>query len=202
MSRITQEERRLKVTKITRAVAGALALLAATAACAHSEGSEDHDDGMLLDCEHLPADAAREVPDPISVFAQIECSPAGQKLVAGPGWRWRYPATWTVRPEAPSWAPEASTSVPGRKYFRTFEVAEVKGEALTRVHERLLREATTYAFYFETVPQAMTRLLVTNSHGHQMEIFFPKEREDRYWGFLCVPQCRPEYGFMVERLGK
>ena len=92
--------------------------------------------------------------------------------------------------------------MPGRKYFRTFEVAEVKGEALTRVHERLLREATTYAFYFETVPQAMTRLLVTNSHGHQMEIFFPKEREDRYWGFLCVPQCRPEYGFMVERLGK
>jgi hypothetical protein len=183
-------------------VVGVLAWLVAAGACAHSEGDDEPDDGMLLDCEHLPADAARQVPDPVSAFTQIECSPAGQKLVAGPGWRWRYPATWTVRPEAPSWAPEASTSVPGRKYFRSFEVSEVKGEALAQVHERLLREASTYAFYFEAVPQAMTRLVATNSHGHTMEIFFPREREDRYWGFLCVPQCRPEYGFMVERLGK
>ena len=189
---------------MTRLLPTALALVGALAlspAVAH-QGDDGHDDGMLLDCDRLPADALTTVPSPLDAFVQVVCAAEGQRLVSAPGWRWRFPASWTARPEVPAWAPDASRQVYGRKYFTAFEVQTLTAAEVAQAHRRLLDESATYRFWFEAPPPAMRRLRVRNSHGHEMEVFFPEENTEKHWGFPCVPACRPEYAFVIERLGK
>ncbi len=115
-----------------------LACIGPLQAWAHQgDNDSDHDDGLFLDCDRLPADALSTVPPPVAEYVQVECSAEGQKLVAAKGWRWRYPASWTVRPEAPSWAPDASRQVMGKKYFTQFQVEPLGGEAIAAAHQRL-----------------------------------------------------------------
>jgi len=188
--------------KLLSSFVAVLACVGPLQAWAHQgDDGDDHDNSVFLECDRLPADALTAVPKPVAEYVQVECSAEGQKLVAAKGWRWRYPASWTVRPEAPSWAPDASRQVMGKKYFTQFEVEPLTGEAIAAAHQRL-QESATYRFYFEAVPSEVVKLTAVNSHGHAMEIYFPKERDDKYWGFMCVPSCRPEYAFMVERSGK
>lgn len=181
----------------------ALMFFSAGVVQAHTEG-EGHDgvDELILDCDHLPKNVATALPEPVRQFAQIECVPAGQKLVAAKGWVWRYPGSWTVRPEAPAWAPEASMTEPGRKYFTAFEAIALSGAVLADTHRQLRRDSPVYASSFENEPSAIYRLRATNSQGQWMDIFFPRENADRYWAILCVPQCRPEYAFLMERMSR
>jgi hypothetical protein len=171
-------------------------------ASAHNDGEPDHeeaDTAGFIDCERPPADAIRALPAPLSAWAALECLPMGQKLAQSEDWLWRYPASWTTRPEAPAWAPDASRSLPGAKYFTKVGVETLSADAIGRMHERLVKESATYRFYFEARPEKAYRLAVKNNLGHEMEIFVPVESETKYWGFLCVPTCRPEYAFIMEK---
>ncbi|MBI1395231.1 MAG: hypothetical protein GC151_04555 [Betaproteobacteria bacterium] len=168
-------------------------------ASGHSEGEGDsRDEFRLLDCDRLPDDAVTTLPAPIDRWARLECVPVGQKLVAAEGWHWRYPGSWTVRPEAPAWAPDASVRLPGAKYFTGITVTELTDGARAATHRRLAEESSLYRSYVETPPERMFRLVAHNNLGHEFEMFVPIEASGRHWGVLCVPGCRPEYGFMME----
>jgi hypothetical protein len=169
-------------------------------AAAHSEG--EHDDAGDLgfyDCDHPPANAVRTVPAPLSQWARFECNGAGQRLVAAQHWQWRFPASWTTRPDLPAWTPAASFVLPGPKHFVKLEVFELDAAELDAAHERLLRDSLTYRFHVETRPRAMFRLAALNSLGHDMDVFFPVVSDDRLWAVPCVPDCRPEFAFIIER---
>jgi hypothetical protein len=32
-----------------------------------------------------------------------------------------------------------------------------------------------------------------------MDVYFPTVSDDLRWAILCVPDCRPEYAFLIER---
>lgn len=181
-----------------------LAVLVATSGTvlAHSEGEPGEESGvasMLMDCEHPPEDAVTSLPSPLDTWARIDCVQYGQKLVAAQGWHWRYPGSWTVRAEAPAWSPDASRRTPGAKYFRTVTIEPLDGDAIARAHARLTTDSVMYRDYITAPPARMYRVVAENNLGHDMEVFVPEETPDRLWAFLCVPECRPEYSFMIER---
>ncbi len=178
-------------------------LLFAAVAAAHPDDDGADDDAVaaaIFDCEHPPADALQKLPAPLDQWARIECTPGGQKLVASLGdWYWRYPASWTTRPEAPAWAPDASITQHGPKHFVSMKIDTLDAAAVSATHERLLRDSATYKFQIDEPPTAMYRIEAKNSLGHAMDIFVPVVSEKRMWAILCVPVCRPEYAFMIER---
>lgn len=179
----------------------ACGLLFSAVATAHPDdgSADDAFAAAVFDCEHPPADAMDKLPAPLDGWARIECTPAGQKLVAGGEWYWRYPASWTTRPEAPAWAPDASIRTRGPKHFVSMQVDTLDAAAIAATHERLMRESATYKFQIDEQPGAMYRVGVTNNLGHTMDIYVPVVSEKRMWAILCVPVCRPEYAFMIER---
>jgi hypothetical protein len=167
---------------------------------AHSDS--DHDDAADLgffDCDHLPAGALTALPTPLDGWAKLECTSAGQKLVAKLPWRWRFPGSWLNRPDLPAWAPAASFTLPGPKHFVKMEIVELDTQSTDAAHDKLMRESATYRFHVETRPLAMHRMTVLNSLGHTMDVYFPTVSDDLRWAILCVPDCRPEYAFLIER---
>ncbi len=179
----------------------ALALLTLPlGASAHSDS--DHDaaaDVGFFDCDHAPAGTLMTLPVPMDSWATLECTSAGQKLVAKLPWQWRFPASWLNRPELPAWAPAASFTLPGPKHFVKMEVVELDAQGIDAAHEKLMRDSATYRFHVETRPKAMHRMTVLNSLGHTMDVYFPTVSDDLRWAILCVPDCRPEYAFLIER---
>lgn len=178
----------------------ALCLFAASA-MAHNEGGHDDDADMegFIDCTKPPADALKALPEPLAQWASLECLPIGHKLVQGEQWLWRYPGSWTTRPEVPALAPEASRQQAVAKYFTALRVESLATDDVTAMHDRLSKESSMYRFYFETRPAHAYRIAARNNLGHDFEIFVPVETDAKLWGFPCVPACRPEYAFMMER---
>jgi hypothetical protein len=185
-----------------QALAGLVAFACAAATTGAALAHGDHGTGRpgpdLLDCEHLPTDAVTTLPAPLGDWARVECSPSGQMLAPGSQWSWRYPATYVVRPQAPAWSPAASVGTPGAKYFIDFRLAPLDAAARDAEHVRLLRDSPTYKFWFDAPASEAWRLIAENNLGHEFEIVFPKDRKGRWWAILCVPDCRPEYAFLME----
>lgn len=178
-------------------IALALALCAAQAA-AHEEAAGH--EAAIYDCAHPPADAATRLPPIADGWAMLDCTPLGQRLIAAPGWQWRFPASYTDRPTLPAWAPEASQQAPGPKHFVEFSFTRIADADLPATHARMRNASFTYQFNFDAPPVAMYRLAVRNSEGHEMDIYYPVESDDKVWAIPCVPTCRPEYAFIIERV--
>ena len=89
-----------------------------------------------MDCSRPPAAAITQLPEPLANWARLECGAGGQKLVAAPGWQWRYPSSWFDRPFAPAGAPDASIDEPGAKYFVEMTVEVVTGAAAQAVEAK------------------------------------------------------------------
>jgi len=178
----------------------ALCLFAASA-MAHNEGGHDDDADLegFIDCAKPPADALKALPEPLAQWASLECLPIGHKLAQSAQWSWRYPGSWTTRPELPAWAPEVSRQHAGAKYFTSFRIDPMVADDVGAMHERLQKESAMYRFYFETRPTQAYRIVGRNNLGHEFEVFVPVETDAKLWIFPCVPACRPEYAFMMER---
>lgn len=151
------------------------------------------------DCDHPPKDAVTGLPADLARFTALDCTPLGQRLIPGAGWVWRFPASWTDRPTLPAWTPEASQNAPGPKHFVAVGIARVADAELPALHQKLRKDSFTYQFNFDAPPPAMYRLTARNNEGHEMDVFYPVESTDRLWAIPCVPACRPEYAFMIER---
>jgi hypothetical protein len=172
-------------------------VLANAAALAH--GSHQHGEVDYLNCERLPQNAARELPAPLAAWAGIECTQKGTKLVAAPGWQWRYPNSWFDRPIVPAWAPDASIGEPGAKYFIDFSVTVLEGEAAAGQHARLALAIPAYGNDLALPPATLYRVAAENNLGHEMVLWFPLKTQDDLWAILCTPECRPEYAFIIQK---
>lgn len=172
-------------------------VLGGPAAWAHG----DHAAAPLeqMDCSRPPAAAISSLPDPLGRWAQLECGAGGQKLVAAPGWLWRYPNSWFDRPFAPAGVPDASSGEPGAKYFVEIAVEAVTGPAAERMHAQFMSAIPAYADAHDRAPPTFYRVSAENNLGHEMEFWFPAMSDASLWGVLCVPGCRPDYAFMIQK---
>lgn len=165
-------------------------------ASAHQEGEVPLQESF--DCDHLPSAAMSAVPLALADFARLECSHRGQFLMAGDDWAWRFPGSFFNLPSIAAYVPRASQALTEARYFRSVEVRELDADERERQHKRLSREVVTYGA--QAVPVRMLRLVFVNDAGHDFEVLMPFESKDKAWVITCVPDCPPEYAFMMERL--
>ncbi|MFO1319394.1 MAG: hypothetical protein U1F52_07250 [Burkholderiales bacterium] len=184
-----------------RSAALALALVAGAApVLAHEQDEATAHVADMYDCDHPAANAVTRLPEGVSGWSALDCTPLGQRLIPGAGWAWRFPASWTDRPTLPAWAPEASQVAPGPKHFVELTFTRIAEGDLPAMHDRLRKDSFTYQFNFDAPPAVMYRLAARNNEGHEMDIYYPVESDDKVWAIPCVPGCRPEYAFIIERV--
>lgn len=178
-----------------------LALIPAGAAWAHA----GHDDAAhaaveVMSCDTPPANAVTTLPAVLAQWAQMECSPIGQQLVQSPGWQWRYPASFKVRPIIPAWSPSASEDEPGAKYFISLQLETVSPQALGERHAWLAGQLSSYRDSEPDPPRSMLRLRAENNLGHEFDVWVAEFEQQRRWAVLCVPECRIDYAFRLQPL--
>jgi hypothetical protein len=166
---------------------------------AFSHGTHQLGEVDYLNCERLPQNAARALPTPVDTWATIACLPRGTTLVAAPDWQWRYPNSFFDRPIAPAWAPDASIEAPGAKYFIDFSITKLEGAAIAEQHARLARAVPAYGSAQPAPPAILYRMDAENNLGHEMVFWFSQKSEDELWAFLCTPECRADYAFIMQK---
>lgn len=171
-----------------------------TSAGVHAHGNDAPTPVGAMDCGRPPENALRAVPAPIDGWALVDCNPRGTKLIAAPGWQWRFPNSWFDRPDAPAWAPDASIDEPGAKYFVEFTAAVLEGAEAAEQHARLAAAVPAYRDAIKTVPTRIHRLEAENNLGHEMVIWFPASAPTDLWAIICAPECRPDYAFIIQKL--
>jgi hypothetical protein len=157
-----------------------------------------HETMEVMSCESPPAHAIKALPAPLSHWAVIECSPLGQQLVSAPGWQWRYPASFKVRPVIPAWSATASEDEPGAKYFIALALEPVSGEALAQRHAWLAGLVANYREAEPALPRTLLHLRAENNLGHEFDVWFAEFDQQRRWAVLCVPECRMDYAFRMQ----
>lgn len=163
-------------------------------ALSHQEGETPV--AELFDCDHPPAAALNAVPPELADFARLECSPRGQFFMAGDGWTWRFPGSFFDLPSIAAYTPRASQRIGEGRYFRSIEVREIGAEESAQLQQRFTRELATYR---SAPPVRMLHLAIENDAGHRFEVFMTFEGSDKGWVISCVPDCPPEYVFLMER---
>ena len=166
-------------------------------ALSHDEGEAATGDIESLDCDKLPRNAVTSLPEAIRPFAQLECAPNGQLIVAREDWVWRYPASYFDRPLIASYTPLDSRSKPGPRWFTSLTLKELTGDAARRQHEALVRTLPNYAA--DSAPKTVYHLLAKNELGDQFDVYFPMTQEDKGWGAICAPDCQPQMLFIIYR---
>jgi hypothetical protein len=184
-----------------RQAACCLGLLMTTSVAVHAHGNDAPTPIGAMDCGHPPENALRSPPEPIDQWAIIDCSALGTKLIAAPGWQWRFPNSWFDRPDAPAWAPDASADAPGAKYFVAFDAHVLEGAEAAEQHARLAAAVPAYRDAVPRAPAQIHRLDVENNLGHEMVIWFPAASPRDLWAILCTPECRPDYAFIIHKPG-
>lgn len=179
-----------------------LAVAVATACFSITALSHDEPDAAAggiepLDCDHLPATAVTSLPEAIRHFAQLECAPNGQLIVAREDWVWRYPASYFDRPFIASYTPLDSRSKPGPRWFTSLALKELTGEAARKQHEALVRALPNYTA--DPAPKSIYHLEAKNELGDQFDVYFPMMQEGKGWGAICAPDCQPQMLFMIYR---
>jgi hypothetical protein len=161
---------------------------------AHQEG-EKQSGPEPFDCEHLPPNAVTRLPEAVRAFAELECAPNGQLIVAREDWVWRYPASYFDRPFVAAYSPMQSRTEPGPRYFTSLTVEELTGEAATKENESLGKALPNYRT--EPPPKIVLRMVATNELGHRFDVYFPMTDTNKGWGAVCAPECSPEMLFMI-----
>ena len=118
--------------------------------------------------------------------------------MAGEDWTWRFPGSFFDLPSISAYVPRASQALAEPRFFRSVKVHELDADERERQHQRIKREVVTYGA--PAVPSRMLQLVFVNDAGHDFEVLMPFENKDKVWVIPCVPDCPPEYAFMMERL--
>jgi hypothetical protein len=185
-----------------------VALIAGTAMpCALAVAHQEHGDqggqdqaGMVLDCEHLPANAVYSLPQPVAAWTSVACRYTGQLLVESRAWQWRYPASFTTPVIVP--ATIASPQSAGARYFTAVSVATSEASAAAQLHQELIREVVVYADNAGPgVPASAYTLTASNDIGDQLRIHFLPRAGGDFLGVVCAPKCVPENTFIVQKRG-
>jgi len=185
-----------------RLLAAAGCAIAFPAALAHQEDVAQ-DVPALMDCDHQPRQAVRELPEPVRAWTDLDCRALGQLLVQKDGWVWRYPASWTDQVLVPAWTASAEETDGGAHYFKAVAVETRDGEQAAQLHERFVRELATYRMHAahadKPIPSIVYTLVAENDLGHRLRINFLYRSDVDIWAVTCAPECRPETVFHVYR---
>jgi hypothetical protein len=186
---------------IRRLFAAAVCFVAA-AALAHQDDAAQSSPA-LMDCDHQPEQAVRELPEPVNAWTALDCRAFGQLLVQKDGWVWRYPASFTDQVLVPAWTASAENADGGAHYFKAFAVETYDGEEAAQLHERFTRELATYRMHatraYPPAPSIVYTLVAENDLGHRLRINFLYRSSADIWAVTCAPECRPESVFHVYR---
>jgi hypothetical protein len=181
-------------------IALAAAFLLCGAALAHSE-AQQAESAPRLDCEELPGAALTCLPSPFDEVARIECQPAGQFLVQGEGWIWRYPGSFTTRVHVPAWTPDPSSAAAGR-YFTRAHVKVERGGQADALHRHFIEQRVPYTTFAGSdappAPQEIYTLTAVNDLGQALELHLVQlNGRSELWGVVCAPDCRSESSFIA-----
>ena len=172
-----------------------LLLVVAMHAFAHAEGQTPP--GGLLDCEHPPKNMANVLPQQVAMAAAVICMPSAQIIVAREGWVWRFPGSFFDRPSIPAYSPVESRAEAGGRYFTAFNATEMSAGEIKKLHETF---SNTLATYSEASPPArIVKLVARNDQGYPMDAYFGFRSQSEGWVALCVPDCTPEFFFLIKR---
>ena len=175
-------------------LAGAFCMVSA-AACAHEDASQEP--LPFLDCDHPPEHALSVVPEPIARWAQLQCLPAGQMLVPGEDWVWRYPGSFTDRPFLPAWM-SAEPGVSGEpRYFKSIAARQAGDDEAERLQRRFAQ--SMIALPASAGEQRIYVLTAESNLGEKFDVNFVYRSDLDIWAVPCVPDCRPEQLFHIYR---
>src|SRR5689334_23690022 len=108
--------------------------VASAAVWAHEDATREA--MAIYDCDHPPEHAVSTVPEPVTHWAQLECTPAGQMLVPAEEWVWRYPGSFTDRPFLPAWM-SADPGLSGEpRYFKSIAARQAGADETERLQQR------------------------------------------------------------------
>ncbi|HZP88998.1 MAG TPA: hypothetical protein VFB54_19460 [Burkholderiales bacterium] len=180
-------------------LATAWTLLALPQVLAHQESHALDDTQQMLDCHNLPSKALTQLPAPMNDWARLECVPAGQMLVQGKDWTWRYPASFTTPVHIPAWSVEPAAAASDGLYFVEAQVSVVRGEQAKALESRLANEVQVYASMSEGKPPVadIYTLTTMNSAGHRFDVHFLYRSDQDIWAMVCAPDCRSDFSFVV-----
>lgn len=186
-------------SSLVRGLLAAALCMASTVACAHEDANQEPI--PFLDCDHPPEHAASIVPEPIARWAQLQCIPAGQMLVAGEDWVWRYPGSFTDRPFVPAWMSADASASAGPRYFKAMSVRQAGEDEM-----RVLKQRFTKSAIEVPAPRAPTDeperiyvLAAESNLGEKLEVNFVYRSDRDIWAVPCAPACAPEQLFHIYR---
>lgn len=165
---------------------------------AHEDSTRES--APFLDCNQPPASALKNVPDPLAHWSRLECTPAGQMLVAGDDWFWRYPASFTERPFLPAWMTADPTRSPDPRFFKSIKMREGSADDLGGLKQRMKKSAIDLPAPEKGAgPERLYVMAAESNHGEGFEVNFIYRSDDDIWAITCAPDCAPEHVFKIYR---
>lgn len=152
-------------------------------------------------CTGTPADAVMTLPDPLSQWGSLYCTPYGHVLAAREGWIWSRMGAY-----APVFVPSQMVrnnpaSVGNQSYFTRIDMAVVDLAAA----ERALSEFRKI-FPADGTPSTVYRLDLTSISQRVLQLYFmefTKDKRTDLWGIWCSDtNCARESMFMLLDMAK
>jgi hypothetical protein len=197
-SRVCLREESMHARLARAFLAGAFCMVSA-AACAHEDATQEP--LPFLDCDHPPEHALNSVPEPVARWAQLQCIPAGQMLVPGDDWVWRYPGSFTDRPFVPAWMSADASASAGPRYFQAMNVRQAGADEMRELKQRFARSAIELpAPRAQTAaPERIYVLAAESNLGEKLEVHFVYRSDEDIWAVPCARVCAPEQLFHIYR---
>ncbi len=180
---------------LSRLLAAGVFSMAAANVCAHEDATREP--LAILDCEHPPEHAMRTIPEPVARWAQLQCTPAGQMLVASEDWMWRYPGSFTDRPFLPAWMSADAAVSPEPRYFKVMTARQAESAEASALEKRFLKSMIELPRSNDA--QRIFVFTAQSNLGETFEVNFVYRSDRDIWAVPCAPECRPEQLFHIYR---
>ena len=148
------------------------------------------------DCEGTPKSAVTSLPEPLTKWGQIVCTPYGHIITNKEGWVWSNPGNYSPVMIPSQMVHSNPEPLANESYFSNIEMNEVSG-----------KEAQEYAELFEkgfdtseSEPRVYS-LNVASSSGKSLDFMF-FDYGNSLWGMWCNKECDPNSKFMLLNMAK
>ncbi|TVO70086.1 MAG: hypothetical protein FHK78_16540 [Sedimenticola selenatireducens] len=151
---------------------------------------------LVGECEGTPIDAVKELPNPLSEWGVIACTPYGHIISNKEGWIWSNPGGYSPV-MIPSQMVRSNPEALGNKsYFKEISLKELRGEAAASAIE-------VFRTGFDKSPEEprVYSVKVVSVSGKELGFQF-FEFGDHHWGMWCNKKCNPDSRFMILNMDK
>jgi hypothetical protein len=138
------------------------------------------------------ADALSKLPNPLSRWGQIVCTPHGQVITGHSGWVWLQPADHALVAISATFSDDKAPADDAHPYFTKAEVTKVSGEEFDKVY------GTFHDGFDPNEEKPVTyRLDLTTESGRTLRMYF-FDYFSYGWGMTCPDgQCSRDSRFMM-----